>query len=145
MIEVNSTLRLLTIFDSKSITATPLISAVLARNRSMEVHIWNGENNEKTSKAVEFVPENSTLWINRFKVSGACRVACALGMNSTVKTLDLTGVRLKSRWAKEFRWVLEQNRTLKEINLSNTWLKDKRSCLCCSWPFQEPQLAEAVS
>ncbi|KAH0690363.1 hypothetical protein KY289_017721 [Solanum tuberosum] len=145
MIEVNSTLRLLTIFDSKSITATPLISAVLARNRSMEVHIWNGENNEKTSKVVEFVPENSTLRIYRLNVSGACRVACALGMNSTVKTLDLTGVWLKSRGAKEFRWVLEQNRTLKEINLSNTCLKDKRSCLCCSWPFQEPQLAEAVN
>ncbi|KAH0687009.1 hypothetical protein KY284_017562 [Solanum tuberosum] len=125
MIEVNSTLRLLTIFDSKFITATPLISAVLARNRSMEVHIWNGENNEKTSKLVEFVPENSTLRIYRLNVSGACRVACALGMNSTVKTLDLTGVRLKSRWAKEFRWVLEQNRTLKEVNLSNTCLKDK--------------------
>ncbi|KAH0703275.1 hypothetical protein KY285_017553 [Solanum tuberosum] len=125
MIEVNSTLRLLTIFDSKSITATPLISAVLARNRSMEVHIWNGENNEKTSKVVEFVPENSTLRIFRLNVSGACRVACALGMNSTVKTLDLTGVRLKSRWAKEFRWVLEQNRTLKEVNLSSTCLKDK--------------------
>ncbi|KAH0688256.1 hypothetical protein KY284_018809 [Solanum tuberosum] len=92
MIEVNSTLRLLTIFDSKSITATPLISAVLARNRSMEVHIWNGENNEKTSKVVEFVPENSTLQIYHLNVSGACRVACALGMNSTVKTLDLTGL-----------------------------------------------------
>ncbi|XP_060204621.1 protein TORNADO 1 isoform X3 [Lycium barbarum] len=125
MIEVNSTLKLLTIFDSKSITATPLISAVLARNRSMEVHIWNGENKEKTSKVVEFVPENSTLRIYRLNVSGACRVACALGMNSTVKSLDLTGVRLKSRWAKEFRWVLEQNGTLKEVNLSNTCLKDK--------------------
>lgn len=125
MIEVNSTLKLLTIFDSKFITATPLISAVLARNRSMEVHIWSGENNEKISKVVEFVPENSTLRIYRLNVSGACRVACALGMNSTVKTLDLTGVRLKSCWAKEFRWVLEQNRTLKEVNLSNTCLKDK--------------------
>ncbi|CAN4088114.1 unnamed protein product [Withania somnifera] len=91
----------------------------------MEVHIWNGENNEKTSKVVEFVPENSTLRIYRLNISGACRVVCALGMNSTVKTLDLTGVRLKSRWAKEFRWVLEQNRTLKEANLSNTCLKDK--------------------
>ncbi|KAK4362479.1 hypothetical protein RND71_017720 [Anisodus tanguticus] len=68
MIEVNSTLKLLTIFDSKSITATPLISAVLARNRSMEVHIWNGVNNEKTSKVVEFVPENSTLRIYRLNV-----------------------------------------------------------------------------
>lgn len=52
-------------------------------------------------------------------------MACALGWNTTVKSLDLTGVRLKSRWAKEFRWVLEQNRTLKELNLSNTRLKNK--------------------
>lgn len=58
-------------------------------------------------------------------MAGSCRVACALGWNSTVKSLDLTGVRLKSRWAKEFRWVLEQNRSLKEVNLSKTCLKDK--------------------
>ncbi|KAJ0046349.1 hypothetical protein Pint_03977 [Pistacia integerrima] len=94
MIEVNSTLKSLTIFDSNTLTATPLISAVLARNRAMEVHV-------------------------------TCRVACALGCNTTVKSLDLTGVRLKSRWAKEFRWVLEQNQTLKEVILSKTCLKDK--------------------
>lgn len=125
MIEVNSTLRLLTIFDTSSLTATPLISAVLARNRAMEVHVWSGENGEKSSKVVEFVPENSTLRIYRLDVSGSCRVACSLGWNSTVKSLDLTGVRLKSRWAKEFRWVLEQNQNLKEVNLSKTSLKDK--------------------
>ncbi|XP_008227100.1 PREDICTED: protein TORNADO 1 [Prunus mume] len=125
MIEVNSTLKLLTIFDSYSITATPLISAVLARNRTMEVHVWSGENGERSSKVVEFLPENSTLRIYRLDLSGACRVACALGWNSTVKSLDMTGVRLKSRWAKEFRWVLEQNHSLKEVNLSKTCLKDK--------------------
>lgn len=125
MIEVNSTLKLLTIFDSSSITATPLISAVLARNRVMEVHVWSRENGEKSSKVVEFVPENSTLRIYRLDVSGSCRVACALGWNSTVKSLDMTGVRLNSRWAKEFRWVLEQNQSLKEVNLSKTCLKDK--------------------
>lgn len=125
MIEVNSNLRLLTIFDSKAITATPLISAVLARNRFMEVHIWSGENHEKSSKVVEFVPENSTLRIYRLDVSGSCRVACSLGLNTTVKSLDMTGVRLKSRWAREFRWVLEQNRTLKEVTLSKTCLKNK--------------------
>ncbi|XP_050246654.1 protein TORNADO 1 [Quercus robur] len=125
MIEGNSTLKLLTIFDSSSITATPLISAVLARNRTMEVHIWSGENGEKISKVVEFSPENSTLRIYRLNISGACRVACALGCNSTVKSLDMTGVRLKSKWAKEFRWVLEQNKSLKEVNLSKTCLKDK--------------------
>ncbi|KAK3032487.1 LOW QUALITY PROTEIN: hypothetical protein RJ639_037300 [Escallonia herrerae] len=37
----------------------------------------------------------------------------------------MTGVRLKSRWAKEFRWVLEQNQSLKEVNLSKTQLEDK--------------------
>ncbi|XP_057485367.1 protein TORNADO 1 [Actinidia eriantha] len=125
MIEVNPTLKLLTIFDSNSITATPLISAVLARNRAMEVHVWSGEHGDKSSKVVEFVPENSTLRIYRLDLAGSCRVACALGWNSTVKSLDLTGVRLKSRWAKEFRWVLEQNRSLKEVNLSKTCLKDK--------------------
>nr|KYP49864.1 Protein NLRC3 [Cajanus cajan] len=126
MIEVNSTLKLLTIFDSNSITATPLISAVLARNRKMEVHVWSGENGgEKSSKVVEFVPENSTLRIYKLNLSGTCRVTCSLGMNFIVKSLDLTGVKLKSRCAKEFRWVLEQNQTLKEVNLSRTCLKDK--------------------
>ncbi|XP_050367631.1 protein TORNADO 1 [Argentina anserina] len=125
MIEVNTTLKLLTIFDSNSITATPLISAVLARNRAMEVHVWSGEDGEQSSKVVEFLPENSTLRIYRLDLSGACRVACALGWNSTVKSLDMSGVRLKSRWAKEFRWVLEQNHSLKEVNLSKTFLKDK--------------------
>ncbi|KAF7831310.1 protein TORNADO 1 [Senna tora] len=125
MIEVNPTLKLLTIFDSNAITATPLISAVLARNRAMEVHVWSGQNSGKTSKVVEFVPENSTLRIYRLNHSGSCRVACSLGMNLTVKSLDMTGVRLKSRWAKEFRWVLEQNQTLQEVNLSQTCLKDK--------------------
>ncbi|MBA0823099.1 hypothetical protein Goarm_019854 [Gossypium armourianum] len=125
MIEANSMLKLLTIFDSSSITATPLISAVLARNRGMEVHVWSGESGDKSSKVVEFTPQNTTLRIYKIDVSGACRVACALGMNSTVSSFDMTGVRLKSRWAKEFRWVLEQNRSLKEVTLSKTCLKDK--------------------
>ncbi|KAF8409688.1 hypothetical protein HHK36_005767 [Tetracentron sinense] len=125
MIEVNSTLKLLIILDSKAITATPLISAVLARNRAMEVHIWSGENREKSSKVVEFVPENSALRIYNLDLSGSCRIACALGWNSTVRLLDMTGIRLKSQWAKEFRWVLEQNQNLKEVNLSKTCLKDK--------------------
>ncbi|GAV86849.1 hypothetical protein CFOL_v3_30275 [Cephalotus follicularis] len=125
MIEANATLKLLTIFDSSFITATPLISAVLARNRAMEVHIWSGEDGEKSSKVVEFAPESSTLRIYRLDISGSCRVACALGWNSTVRSLDMTGVRLKSRWAKEFRWVLEQNQSLKEVTLSKTCLKDK--------------------
>lgn len=125
MIEVNSTLKLLTIFDSHYITATPLISAVLARNRTMEVHVWTGENGGKISKVVEFMPESHTLRIYRLDICGSCRVACSLGWNSTVKSLDMTGVRLKSRWAKEFRWVLEQNRRLKEVRLTKTCLKDK--------------------
>ncbi|PIA38392.1 hypothetical protein AQUCO_02800235v1 [Aquilegia coerulea] len=125
MIEVNSTLKLLTILDSNSITATPLISAVLGRNRNMEVHIWSGENGEKSSKVVEFAPGNNSLRVYRLDLSGCCRVACALGWNTTVRSLDMTGIRLKSKWAKEFRWVLEQNQSLKEVNLSKTCLKDK--------------------
>ncbi|KAL1534088.1 Protein TORNADO 1 [Salvia divinorum] len=125
MIEVNSSLKLLTIFDSKPITATPLISAVLARNRSMEVHIWSVDHRGRSCKMVEFAPDNSTLRVYRADVSGACRVACALGRNTTVRSLDMSGVKLKSRWAKQFRWVLEQNRTIREVNLSKTCLKDK--------------------
>lgn len=140
MIEVNSTLKLLTIFDSNSITATPLISAVLARNRTMEVHIWSGGKGESSSKVVEFVPENSTLRVYRLDLSGTCRVACALGMNLTVKALDLTGVRLKSRWAKEFRWVLEQNQTLQEVNLSKTCLKDKGVVYVAAGLFKNQRL-----
>ncbi|ERN18270.1 hypothetical protein AMTRI_Chr10g5340 [Amborella trichopoda] len=125
MIEVNSTLKLLIILDSQSLTATPLISAVLARNRLIELHVWNRENREKNTKVVEFIPENSALRIYRLNLSGSCRVAGALGYNSTVRSLDLTGIQLKSKWAKEFRNVLEENRSLKHINLSKTRLKDK--------------------
>lgn len=125
MVEENTTLKLLSIFDSNSVTVTPLISAVLAMNRNMEVHIWNGENGGKSSKVVEFVPGNSTLRIYRLDINGACRVANALGLNSTVKTLDMTGIRLKSRWAKEFRWALEQNQCLREVKLSKSHLKDE--------------------
>ncbi|CAN6557739.1 unnamed protein product [Malus baccata var. baccata] len=132
MIEVSSTLKVLTIFYSNSITATPLVSAVLARNRTVQVHVWSGENGERSSKVVEFLPENSTLRIYRLDLLGACRVACALGWNSTVKSLYLTGVGLKSRWAKccdwlIFRWVLEQNQSLKEVILSKTWLVSMNS------------------
>ncbi|XP_021739567.1 protein TORNADO 1-like [Chenopodium quinoa] len=125
MIEANTSLKLLIVFDSSLFIATPLISAVLARNRDMEVHIWSAEKGERCSKVVEFVLENSTLRIYRLDISGSCRVVCALGMNTIVKVLDMTGVRLKSKWAREFRWVLEQNRTLKEVKLSKCCLKDK--------------------
>ncbi|GMH05787.1 hypothetical protein Nepgr_007627 [Nepenthes gracilis] len=125
MIEVNTSLKLLTIFDSSSVVATPLISAVLARSRAMEVHIWTGGTEEKCSKVTEFVPENGTLRIYQMNLLGASRIACALGLNTTVTMLDMTGVRLKSRWAKEFRWVLEQNQCLKEVKLSKCGLKDK--------------------
>ncbi|KAL5700196.1 Protein TORNADO 1 [Ranunculus cassubicifolius] len=125
MIEVNCSLKLLTILDSNFSTATPLISAVVARNRVMEVHVWSGENTEKSFKVVDFAPANSTLRIYKLDLSGCCRVTCALGWNTTVKSLDMTGIRLKSKWAKLFRQVLEQNQTLKEVNLSKTCLKDK--------------------
>ncbi|XP_047938746.1 protein TORNADO 1 [Salvia hispanica] len=125
MIELNSSLKVLTIFDSKPATATPLVSAVLARNRSTEVHIWSVDHRGRSCKMVEFAPENSTLRVYRSDVSGACHVACALGRNTTVRSLDMSGVKLKSRWAKQFRWVLEQNQTIREVNLSNAYLKDK--------------------
>lgn len=110
MIEANSSIKLLTIFDSDAITANPLIS------------------------------ENNTLRIYRLDLSGCCRVACALGLNTTVKSLDLTGIRLKSRWAKEFRWVLEQNQSLKEVNLSKTCLKDKGIVYVAAGLFKNQKL-----
>ncbi|KAJ0963552.1 hypothetical protein J5N97_028674 [Dioscorea zingiberensis] len=125
MIEVNSTLKLLTVVDKDSITATPIISAVLARNRAMEVHIWSRSNNDRSSKIVEFTPETNTLRVYVLDHSGSQRIACALGWNTTVRTLDMTGIRLKSKWAREFRCVLEQNRSLKEVVLSRTCLRDK--------------------
>lgn len=125
MIEVNSTLKLLLVLDKNYITATPIISAVLSRNRAMEVHIWSKDNGDRSSKVVEFIPETSTLRIYRLDPSGCQRVACALGYNTTVKTLDMTGVWLKSRWAKEFRGVLEQNKSLRHVILSRTGLQDK--------------------
>ncbi|CDY17332.1 BnaA10g09660D [Brassica napus] len=126
MIETNSSLKLFSIFDSSPLTATPLISSVLARNRETEVHVWSGDHKrDRTSKVVEFLPESNALRLYQIDTFGSCRVAAALGMNTTVRSLDMTGATLNSRWAKEFRWVLEQNRTLREVKLSKTGLKDK--------------------
>nr|GEY86000.1 hypothetical protein [Tanacetum cinerariifolium] len=119
MIEANSTLKRSTIFDSSSVIAAPLISAVLARNRSTEVHVWSGgSDNDDNSKIVEFTPQSSMLRIYRINVFGACRVACALGWNTTVKSLDLTGVHLKSRWAKDFPGLFK-NKSLEILHLDD--------------------------
>ncbi|XP_031478117.1 protein TORNADO 1 isoform X2 [Nymphaea colorata] len=125
MIEANSTLKLLIILDSETITAAPIISAVLGRNRMMELHVWNSTSKDKNHKIVELVPEMNALRAYKFDIAGACRITCALGWNSTIKSLDMTGIQLKSRWAKEFQRVLEQNKSLKYVNLSRTKLKDK--------------------
>ncbi|RRT83285.1 hypothetical protein B296_00001337 [Ensete ventricosum] len=124
-IEVNPTLKLLIVFDKESITATPLISTILARSRNMEAHIWSRDNGDRSSKVVEFTPENNTLRIYKLEASGSRRVACALAWNSTVRTLDMSGIRLRSKWAKEFRVALEQNTSLKDVRLSRTCLRDK--------------------
>ncbi|KAK1317113.1 Protein TORNADO 1 [Acorus calamus] len=126
MIEANPNLKLLIILDSHSITVSPLVSAVLSRNRSMEVHIWSRDNRgKKISKSVELTPENDTLRVYRINSSGTRRLASALVWNSTIVKLDMIGVRLRSRWAKEFRGAIEHNRSLKHVNLSKTGLKDK--------------------
>nr|GEV45619.1 protein TORNADO 1 [Tanacetum cinerariifolium] len=71
MIEANLTLKSLTLFDSSSVIASLLISAVLARNRSTEVHVWSGgSDNEDNSKIVEFISQCSMLRIYRINVSG---------------------------------------------------------------------------
>ncbi|KAJ4875481.1 Protein TORNADO 1 [Raphanus sativus] len=138
MIETNSSLKLFSIFDSNPFTATPLISAVLALNRETEVHVWSG--GERTSKVVEFLPESNALRIYQIDASGSCRVATALGMNTTVRSLDMTGATLDSRWAKEFRLVLEQNRTLREVKLSETGLKDKAVVYVAAGLFKNKSL-----
>ncbi|KAK8953333.1 Protein TORNADO 1 [Platanthera guangdongensis] len=125
MIEVNSTLRILLILDRHSITAAPLISVVLSRNRNIEVHIWSKDEADANLKIVEFTPETSMLRIYRLNTRDSRRIVCALGWNTTVKSLDMSGIHLKSNWAKEFRQVLEQNRSLKEVKLSRTSLRDE--------------------
>ncbi|KAF9599126.1 hypothetical protein IFM89_035405 [Coptis chinensis] len=131
---------MLIVLDSNSITAGHLISTVLARNRTMEIHVWSGGNGEKSSKVVEFEPSNSALHIYKLDLSGCCRVACALGWNTTVRSLDMTGIRLKSKWAKEFRWVLEQNQSLREVNLSTTCLKNKGVIYVAAGSFKNKYL-----
>lgn len=141
MIETNSSLKLFSIFDSSPVTATPLISAVLGMNRDMEVHVWSGgHKRDRSSKVVEFLPESNTLRIYQIDISGSCRVAAALGMNTTVRSLDMTGAKLNSRWAKEFRWVLEQNKTLREVKLSKTGLKDKAVVYLAAGLFKNKHL-----
>ncbi|KAL5209584.1 hypothetical protein ABZP36_005207 [Zizania latifolia] len=130
MIEVNCTLKLLIIFDNSSIAAAPLISAVLARNRRVEVHIWGhcrdtrgGMNN---TKIAEFQPETGDLRIyNNISSTHLQRVVCAMAWNTTVTTLDMSGVALKSKWTKELRGVLERNRMLKAVKLTRCCLRDK--------------------
>ncbi|KAL1200506.1 Protein TORNADO 1 [Cardamine amara subsp. amara] len=141
MIETNSSLKLFSIFDSSPFTATPLISAVLGMNREMEVHVWTGDHKRDTSsKLVEFLPESNTLRIYQIDISGSCRLAAALGMNTTVRSLDMTGAKLNSKWAKEFRWVLEQNKTLREVKLSKTGLKDKAVVYLAAGLFKNKSL-----
>ncbi|ESQ42898.1 hypothetical protein EUTSA_v10012444mg [Eutrema salsugineum] len=141
MIEKNSSLKLLSIFDLSPSTATPLISAVLGMNREMEVHVWSGDHKrDRSSKGLEFLPESKTLRIYQIDISGSCRVAAALGMNTTVTSLDMTCAKLNSRWAKEFRWVLEQNKTLTEVKLSKTGLKDKAVVYVAAGLFQNKSL-----
>ncbi|KAL2944914.1 Protein TORNADO 1 [Bienertia sinuspersici] len=119
-----------------------LIAEALKMNDSLEeLQIWEDsiglKGAEELSKMIEVntslklltVFDSSSIiaphLLLRLDISGACRITCSLGMNLTVKVLDMTGVKLKSKWAREFRWVLEQNRTLKEVKLSRCCLKDK--------------------
>lgn len=130
MIEVNYMLKLLIILDNSCIAAAPLISAVLARNRRVEVHIWGQNRGARGStdscKIVEFLPVTGNMRIyNNINSTGLQRVACALAWNTTVTTLDMTGVPLKSMWTKELRGVLDRNKSLKAIKLTRCCLRDK--------------------
>ncbi|ONM09358.1 Protein TORNADO 1 [Zea mays] len=130
MIEVNFMLKKLIILDNSSITVAPLISAVLARNRRVEVHIWGHgcgtKGGTNSCKIVEFLPETGSMKIySSISSTGLQRVACALPWNTTVTTLDMSSVPLKSKWTKELRGVLERNRSLKTVKLSKCSLGDK--------------------
>ncbi|KAF0915519.1 hypothetical protein E2562_036551, partial [Oryza meyeriana var. granulata] len=130
MIEVNCVLKLLVILDNSSIAAAPIFSAVLARNRRVEVHIWGHCRDTRgginSCKIAEFQPGTGSLRIyNNINSTGLQRVACAMAWNTTVTTLDMSGVPLKSKWTKELRGVLERNRRLKTVNLTRCCLRDK--------------------
>ncbi|CAL4944420.1 unnamed protein product [Urochloa decumbens] len=130
MIEVNYILKKLIILDNSSITVAPLISAVLARNRRVEVHIWGHSRGTKggmdSYKIVEFLPETGSIRIyNNLNSTGLQRVACALAWNTTVTTLDMSSVPLSSKWTKELRGVLERNKSLKTVKLSKCSLGNK--------------------
>ncbi|KAJ3680929.1 hypothetical protein LUZ60_015418 [Juncus effusus] len=121
MIEVNHSIKLLTILDKNSIAAAPLIAAMLSRNRNLEMHVWGNSH-----KIVEFAPQPGTMKIYSLDHSSDLRrVVISLGWNTTVVTLDMTGVRLKTKWARDFRGVLESNMTLKDVKLSRTGLGNK--------------------
>lgn len=130
MIEVNYMLKKLIILDNSSITVAPLISAVLARNRRVEVHIWGHIRGTKggtnSYKIVEFLPETGGMRIyNNINSTGLQRVACALAWNTTVTTLDMSSVPLRSKWTKELREVLERNKSMKTVKLSKCSLGNK--------------------
>ncbi|RLN16892.1 hypothetical protein C2845_PM02G05430 [Panicum miliaceum] len=145
MIEVNYMLRKLIILDNSPITVAPLISAVLARNRRVEVHIWGHSRGTKggmdSCKIVEFLPETGCMRIyNNINSTGLQRIACALAWNTTVMTLDMSSVPLKSKWTKELRGVLERNRSLKTVKLSKCALGDKAVVYIAAGLFKNSHL-----
>uniref|UniRef100_A0A0D3FP57 C-terminal of Roc COR-B domain-containing protein n=1 Tax=Oryza barthii TaxID=65489 RepID=A0A0D3FP57_9ORYZ len=130
MIEVNCVLKLLVILDNSSIAAAPIFSAVLARSRRVEVHVWghcrDTRGGMNSCKIAEFQAGTGSLRIyNNINSTGLQRIACAMAWNTTVTTLDMSGVPLKSKWTKELRGVLELNRMLKTVKLTKCCLRDK--------------------
>jgi hypothetical protein len=149
MIEVNYMLKLLIILDNSSIAAAPLMSAVLARNRRAEVHIWGHSRDTRggmnSCKIVEFLPATGNMRIyNNINSTGLQRVACALAWNTTVTTLDMTGVPLKSKWTKELRGVLDRNRSLKAVKLTRCCLRDKAVVYIAAGLFKNKYLESLI-
>ncbi|KAM0929522.1 hypothetical protein ACQ4PT_001579 [Festuca glaucescens] len=149
MIEVNYMLKLLIILDNSSIAAAPLMSAVLARNRRVEVHIWGHSRDTRggmnSCKIVEFLPATGNMRIyNNINSTGLQRVACALAWNTTVTTLDMTGVPLKSKWTKELRGVLDRNRSLKAVKLTRCCLRDKAVVYIAAGLFKNKYLESLI-
>jgi hypothetical protein len=145
MIEVNYLLKKLVILDNSSIAAAPLISAVVARNRRVEVHIWERiraiRNSTNSCKIVEFSPETGSMRIyNKINSKGLQRIVCALAWNTTVTTLDMSSIPLKSRWTKELRGILERNRSLRTIKLAKCFLGDKAVVYIAAGLFKNTHL-----
>lgn len=74
---------------------------------------------------VELIPSNKVLKIHRIDSSRSYRIVCTLAHNNTIENMDRNGNDIKSKCANDFWRVLQENRTLKHLNMSNNGMSDK--------------------